>query len=152
MSVGGVADLRPTYLSRDIPRGDGNNYRLPYYERIFLIGFGASADGEGDAAASGKHVGLTSRLYAAITDVLLDKAVHQRAWDDVRERHGLRGAHLTIDHMPEEIRDVLKEQRRAREAELKKDIKVIVLDSRRPIHQAMMQVITPGQEQTRLAP
>lgn len=137
VSSGKVADLRPTYLSQDIPRGDKNSIRLPYYERIFLIGFGASSDGDG--TGTDRQMGLMPRLYAAITDVLLDKAVQQRAWDDVRERHGLRGAHITLEHLPEEIRPALREERQAREVELRRDMKVVVLDSRRPVHQVMMQ-------------
>lgn len=135
--VGAAADLHATYLTQEIPRGGRSSIRLPFYERIFLIGLGASSDAEGTEEGLG---GPTSRLLAAVTDVLLEKAVRQRAWDDVRERHGLRGAHLTLEDLPLEARQALKAERQARETELKKDVKVIVLDPRRPVHQALMQV------------
>ncbi|KAL8275808.1 hypothetical protein Esti_000371 [Eimeria stiedai] len=147
VSSGGPRGLHATYLSHDAPRESSHGARLPFYERIFLVGLGAASQEEdelgGPRGAPGGPSpllsGLTTRLYAAVTDVLLQKAVQQRAWEEVREQQGLRGAPLTLGALPPQLMEAFKEEAAAREAALRREVKVVVLDSQRPVHQALMQ-------------
>lgn len=133
----GALSIPFTFLSAVPAFGAACAARLPYYERIFLIGFGAACDGDAHRDRAEKPDSL-SLLYAALTDVLIERASAQKAREEVSEAHDIR-APLDALPVPDEIKDRLRQEVQQRETELRRECRVVVLDSRRPVHQALMQ-------------
>lgn len=91
-------------------------------------------------SASAAEVGAGARLCAALTDVLLQRALQQRAWDELRRIHGLGGAEVQLKQLPEEMQPQLQQQQQKIERELAKHVRVVVIDPRRPVRPALLRV------------
>ncbi|EPR64641.1 hypothetical protein TGDOM2_271920 [Toxoplasma gondii GAB2-2007-GAL-DOM2] len=146
-------------------------YRLPFYDRILFIGLGGLSDedeldcSEGSPGAP-KQAGLTATLFAAVTDLFLNKAVHLEAVEELkRQRRRERAERLrrqpfaffnsreeaedgrrqppgSPDDAADEAADVLtpedEERVRRLETKLRNSVQIAVLDARRPVHNTLL--------------
>ncbi|OEH79459.1 hypothetical protein cyc_02921 [Cyclospora cayetanensis] len=139
VSEGASAPLTPVFLAHDSARGSLARSRLPYYERIFLLGLGAFPD---EAAPPGSAGGMCSRLYAALTDVLLMRSPQARAVAEVLESHGFAFPRVTPEEalklIPSDVKGKVEVEIADRVKSLRRNIRIVVLDAMRPVHPALL--------------